>query len=199
MDYYSILEITKEASLEDIKKARNKMALKWHPDRNKENIEFATEKMKQINEAYEFLLNNKANKILNNVFNKYRKYKQQNFEQTFEQNVKMTFLNSKLKIVELKKTHKLSKPFNSFVSLITELNNLFIEMPEIPRNFKILLDEINNLISDKNNILWFKQFRNDNGIKLFYDLYLNDNYFKQNGRLQILWHKILKYGDGFKY
>lgn len=119
----------------------------------------------------------------------------------FEQDVKMTFLNSKIKMVDVKKTHKLSKPFNSFVILITELNNLFIEIPEIPckSKIKIFLDEINNLINDKNNILWFKQFCNDNGIKLFYDLYLEDNYFKQNGRLQILWQKILKYGDGFKY
>lgn len=75
MNYYIILEITEEASFEDIKKARNKMALKWHPDRNKENIELATEKMKQINEAYEFLSNNKAKKILNNVFYKYRQYR----------------------------------------------------------------------------------------------------------------------------
>ena len=33
-DYYKILEVAKEASEEDIKKAYKRAALKWHPDKH---------------------------------------------------------------------------------------------------------------------------------------------------------------------
>ncbi len=54
MDYYKTLGITKSASADEIKKAYRKMALKYHPDRNKDNKE-AEEKFKQANEAYAVL------------------------------------------------------------------------------------------------------------------------------------------------
>ena len=53
-DYYEILEISRNASQEEIKKAYRKAALKWHPDRNPNNKE-AEEKFKEAAEAYEVL------------------------------------------------------------------------------------------------------------------------------------------------
>jgi DnaJ family protein B protein 4 len=78
IDYYNILGISEGSSIEDIKKARNKMALKWHPDRNKDNIEQANEKMKQINHAYEILSQQKAKKIIYKSFHKYKEKQQIN-------------------------------------------------------------------------------------------------------------------------
>lgn len=52
-DYYSILGVDKGATEEDIKKAYRKLALKFHPDKNKEAD--AEEKFKIIAEAYEVL------------------------------------------------------------------------------------------------------------------------------------------------
>jgi DnaJ-class molecular chaperone len=52
-DYYDILGVKKEASKEEIKKAYRKLALEFHPDRNKSKD--ASEKFKEINEAYEIL------------------------------------------------------------------------------------------------------------------------------------------------
>ncbi|MDR1007830.1 MAG: molecular chaperone DnaJ [Campylobacteraceae bacterium] len=53
-EYYEILEITKHAGVDEIKKAYRKLALKYHPDRNQGDKE-AEEKFKQINEAYQVL------------------------------------------------------------------------------------------------------------------------------------------------
>ncbi len=59
-DYYEILGISKSASQADIKSAYRKMALKFHPDRNKESG--AEEKFKEINEAYQVLSDEKKRK-----------------------------------------------------------------------------------------------------------------------------------------
>ncbi len=50
MDYYELLGVPRDASPEDIKKAYRKLALQYHPDRNKEDG--AAEKFAQINAAY---------------------------------------------------------------------------------------------------------------------------------------------------
>lgn len=52
-DYYKILGISKGATEDEIKKAYRKMALKYHPDKNKSPG--AEEKFKEIAEAYEVL------------------------------------------------------------------------------------------------------------------------------------------------
>lgn len=53
-DYYEILEISKDASADEIKKAYRKKALKFHPDRNPGDDE-AEKKFKEAAEAYEVL------------------------------------------------------------------------------------------------------------------------------------------------
>jgi molecular chaperone DnaJ len=53
-DYYEILEVGKNASRDEIKKAYRKKAMEYHPDRNKENPE-AEAKFKEASEAYEVL------------------------------------------------------------------------------------------------------------------------------------------------
>jgi molecular chaperone DnaJ len=52
-DYYEILGVNKNSSLDEIKKSYKKLALKYHPDRNKESG--AEEKFKEISEAYAVL------------------------------------------------------------------------------------------------------------------------------------------------
>ena len=52
-DYYDVLGIARDASEEDIKKAFRKLALEYHPDRNRS--EGAEAHFKEVNEAYQIL------------------------------------------------------------------------------------------------------------------------------------------------
>lgn len=53
-DYYEVLGVSRNATLDEIKSAYRKLAMKYHPDRNPGNKE-AEEKFKEITEAYEVL------------------------------------------------------------------------------------------------------------------------------------------------
>ena len=56
-DYYKILNISKTATNDDIKKAYRKLAIKWHPDKNNNSKE-SEEMFKKIAEAYSVLSDN---------------------------------------------------------------------------------------------------------------------------------------------
>jgi molecular chaperone DnaJ len=60
-DYYDILGLDHSASKEDIKKAYRKLALKYHPDKNKDKD--AEEKFKEISEAYAVLYDEEKRKM----------------------------------------------------------------------------------------------------------------------------------------
>ena len=62
MNYYEILEIDKDADSESIKKAYKKLAKKFHPDLNPDDIELSEEKFKEINEAYHVLIDDSERK-----------------------------------------------------------------------------------------------------------------------------------------
>ena len=60
-DYYKILEISINATNDDIKKAFRSLAKKYHPDRNV-NDKNALRKFQEVNEAYEVLSNEDSRK-----------------------------------------------------------------------------------------------------------------------------------------
>lgn len=63
VDYYKTLEILRTANDVEIKKAYRKLALKWHPDKNPDNLEEANIRFKEISEAYEVLSDEKKRRI----------------------------------------------------------------------------------------------------------------------------------------
>ncbi len=67
-DYYAILQISKNASQNEIKKQFRLLAKKWHPD--KKQSDDAEEKMAQINTAYEVLSDHKRRKMYDQHFAK---------------------------------------------------------------------------------------------------------------------------------
>uniref|UniRef100_A0A131Z1J5 Dnaj hsp40 log subfamily protein b member 6a n=1 Tax=Rhipicephalus appendiculatus TaxID=34631 RepID=A0A131Z1J5_RHIAP len=54
-EYYNLLEVPRNASPEDIRRAYRRLALKWHPDKNPDNKAEAEARFKEISEAYEVL------------------------------------------------------------------------------------------------------------------------------------------------
>ncbi|XP_076631360.1 uncharacterized protein LOC143346776 isoform X2 [Colletes latitarsis] len=63
VDYYKVLEVQRTAASGEIKKAYRKLALKWHPDKNPDNLEEANKKFKEISEAYEVLIDEKKRRV----------------------------------------------------------------------------------------------------------------------------------------
>ncbi|WP_259286143.1 DnaJ domain-containing protein [Candidatus Nasuia deltocephalinicola] len=55
-DYYKILGVSKDSTLDDIKMAYKKLAMKYHPDRNPGNLK-SEEKFKEIKDAYDRITN----------------------------------------------------------------------------------------------------------------------------------------------
>lgn len=64
-NYYEILEIERDASQEDIKKAYRKLSLLHHPDKNG-NSQESINKIQNINEAYEVLSNSESKMMYDN-------------------------------------------------------------------------------------------------------------------------------------
>lgn len=53
--FYEVLEVSCDVSADDLKKTYRKLALKWHPDKNPENVDEAKEQFQLIQQAYEVL------------------------------------------------------------------------------------------------------------------------------------------------
>ena len=55
LNYYNVLEVSINASQAEIKHSFRNLALKYHPDKNR-NSEYARQKFMQVVEAYEYSL-----------------------------------------------------------------------------------------------------------------------------------------------
>jgi len=74
-DYYKILEVKKDASQKEIKKAYRKLAAKYHPDKNPDD-KAAEEKFKEVNEANEVLSNPEKRKKYDTLGANWESYQQ---------------------------------------------------------------------------------------------------------------------------
>ena len=72
-DYYKILGVDKKASQDEIKKAYRKLAVKYHPDKNKDN-KAAEEQFKLVNEANDVLSDPEKRKKYDQLGENWRQY-----------------------------------------------------------------------------------------------------------------------------
>jgi molecular chaperone DnaJ len=61
-DYYEVLEISRDATPGEVKKAYRKQALKYHPDKNPDNPD-AEQNFKEVSESYEVLSNKEKKEV----------------------------------------------------------------------------------------------------------------------------------------
>ncbi|NTV47707.1 MAG: DnaJ domain-containing protein [Chlorobiales bacterium] len=73
-NYYDVLAIGKAATEEEIKKAYRKLAVKYHPDKNKGD-KAAEEKFKEVSEAYEVLSDPEKRKMYDRFGKDWKHYK----------------------------------------------------------------------------------------------------------------------------
>ena len=69
-DYYALLEVSEDATQEEIKRSFRKLALKHHPDKNADDVEAATKRFATIQQAYEVCIScftSWTNKELTNI------------------------------------------------------------------------------------------------------------------------------------
>ncbi len=79
-DYYKVLGVDKKASQDEIKKAYRKLAVKYHPDKNKGKKD-AEEKFKEINEANEVLGDKEKRKKYDELGENWKYYQQSGGDQ----------------------------------------------------------------------------------------------------------------------
>jgi len=82
-DYYKLLEVSQNATDEEIKKAFREQAIKWHPDRNQGTD--TTLRMQEINEAYLILKDKEARYRYDIEYNKFKQYQEQKRQSQKEQ------------------------------------------------------------------------------------------------------------------
>jgi len=69
VDYYALFEVPYNSSLSEIKIAYKKQAIKWHPDKNKQDT---TQRMQLINEAKLILFDEEARRRYNVEYLKFK-------------------------------------------------------------------------------------------------------------------------------
>jgi DnaJ-class molecular chaperone len=66
-DYYAILGVPRDVESDALKKAYRKLAMRWHPDKNPDNVAEAQAKFQEISEAYDVLSDPDKRRVYNQL------------------------------------------------------------------------------------------------------------------------------------
>lgn len=107
---YEVLGVSENSSTDDIKRAYRELAKKYHPDQYENNPlrELAESKMREINEAYDYLMKNHNNGYKNNTYNNSNNYTNNSYgsnaysDNMAYQYIRMDIQNNNLREAEAK-------------------------------------------------------------------------------------------------
>ena len=135
-DYYKILGLSEQCTIQDIKSAYRKLARKWHPD-VAGNTDDAVSKFKEINEAYE-ILSDKQKKAEYDTINRYYNYsstKSSKNEDNKENTTRPDFKNTnKEKKSENTKTNGFNFNWEDFLSKYKEYTKKYNDSHKYNQN-----------------------------------------------------------------
>ena len=167
-NYYEILEVNPKASKEIIDKAYRVLAKKYHPDlHNGKRQQYAEQKIKEINEAYnvlsdEFLREQYDSELEKEIAKKYERYYQQRTQQN------TSTVNNKTKeddLAERMKKHKTGS-IGAIIELLKQLikdmknKEKRQEMKEVTQKDIIAIILTIIIVIVIGIILWFIPFTN---------------------------------------
>ena len=135
-NYYEILEVNKKASKEIIEKAYKVLVKRYHPDLySGSKKEYAEEKIKEINEAYQILSDEFLKEQYDKELEKEENRKYAEYRIKAEENAKQDYNNSQkqnIKEVNVKKNKKIEKRYvtGNFADIIEFCKELFKNKPK---------------------------------------------------------------------
>ncbi len=118
-DYYKILNISMEATNDEIKKAFRSLAKKYHPDRNKDDKD-ALRKFQEVNEAYEVLSNETSRKKYDDERSKFNRKNNKDTNKENNNNSR----NDKKYQAKGENIENLNKYFESFFGFNANTNDI---------------------------------------------------------------------------
>lgn len=197
-EYYNILKVSKNATLNDIKKAYRQLSIKFHPDKNNNND---YEEFNKINNAYSkltnFIQNNSCNYFAETDLILKKKHSSILENNIIKQEKSSTIENTNIKnsyqlinnyldiIVNLKITYNESyygsnkpiaverKIYNNNI-ITQEIETIYIKIPKGIDNNEIIL------IENKGNLYINNNTSNYSNIKIIIELLPNNSY-ERNG------------------
>ncbi|MDW8800701.1 DnaJ domain-containing protein [Clostridium sp. A1-XYC3] len=152
-DPYEVLEVRKTASKDEIKKAYRELVKKYHPDQYGNNPlrDLAEDKLKELNEAYDYLMSNAPE---SSQYNSYGNSSQNSYNSNSYQTIEMDIRNGNLGRAEdeLRKVTTRDAEWNYLMGLLSlrkgwhneAYNYLNLACRLSPNNFKYR-DEFNRL------------------------------------------------------
>jgi DnaJ-class molecular chaperone len=186
MDLYSILEVKENSTLNDIKKAYKKLALKYHPD--KSNMD-STSKFIEISNAYNILSDENKRKEYNNILknsnNKYddrcNKYKSNH---KYSDNIIENMIYNLKNLIKDEYYQKILLIFgDKIINILLENNSLSFNSLIFNHNFldiditvKYTLEEVINL---KEKIITYNRKTRDTFTESIFPIDYYQNYSKE--------------------
>ncbi|WP_315069748.1 DnaJ domain-containing protein [uncultured Clostridium sp.] len=142
-NYYRILNVSMNATNDEIKKAFRSLAKKYHPDRNPDNKE-ALNKFQEISEAYEILSNEDSRKTYNK---KLSSFKEDDNKQANNENKKSNSNKSKYqdKSESIENLNKYFENFFGFGANSNDVNKEKLTKKENPIDTSKMFDSFFNI------------------------------------------------------